>query len=61
MESKKDKIVEEKENFESDWIAAMILASGLFGDWSKHAKYDELEKRISELETKNQIFEKILF
>lgn len=61
MESKKDKTIEEMEEFEDGWMIGLILVAALFGNWGQSAKYDELEKRISKLETKNEIFEKILF
>lgn len=60
MENKKNETLE-KETADNEWFAELALIAGLFGDWGKDAKYDELEKRISKLETKNEIIEKILF
>ena len=51
MENKKDEIVE-KEKADNEWFAELALIAGLFGDWGKDAKYDELKKRVSKPETK---------
>lgn len=72
MENKKDfekttltedveKLKSESKWSETDGILALLLVAALFGDWGNKSKADELEKRISKLETKNEIIEKILF
>ena len=64
MENKKDATLKEhleKEKVDTEWLIGLVLIYGLFGDWGKDRKYEELEKRISKLETKNEIIEKVLF
>lgn len=64
MENKKNESLMEyleKEKVDSEWLIGLVLISSLFGDWGKDKKYEELEKRVSKLETKNEIIEKILF
>lgn len=71
MESKKDEkltnqtLASDFINFKSkdsdfEWLIGLALVAGLFGDWGKDRKYDELDKRISKLETKTEMFEKII-
>lgn len=64
MESKENKTLKEsleKEKVDNEWFLGLALITELFSNWGRDAKYDELEKRISKLETKNEIIEKILF
>lgn len=64
MENKENKTLKEslkKEKIDNEWFFELALITGLFSNWGRDAKYDELEKRISKLETKNEILEKILF
>ena len=62
MESKKgEKLTNQtlaSDDFE--WIIGLVLVASLFGDWGKDRKYDELDKRISKLETKTEMLEKII-
>ena len=63
MESKKDTTLKEtlnEENVGFEWLIGLVLVAGIFGDCGKDRKYDELDKRISKLETKTEMFEKII-
>ena len=64
MENKKHTGLDEELKFDNsdfDLIVGFAIVAGIFGNWGKDKKYEELEKRISKLETKNEIIEKILF
>lgn len=50
---------------ENEWngfegIIGLMLVYCLFGDWGNKSKSEEIEKRLSKLETKTEILEKII-
>ena len=68
MEEKNKTLTEEIDKFKEkgEWndttgLIALVLVSSLFSDWGSKSKTEELEKRISKLEAKNEIIEKVLF
>ena len=60
MEDKKPNNEVEKNEFDNDWLNSLTLISNLFSDWGSKAKFEELEKRIAKLETKNELIEKLV-
>ena len=63
MENKKETSLKEeleKEGVSIDWLVGLTLISSLFGDWGSKSKFEELEKRIAKLETKNELMEKLV-
>lgn len=69
MENKKDKTEEIIEEYiknnkfsETDGFMALALVAGLFGTGfgSNDYKYHDLDKRLSKLESKQEIIEKII-
>lgn len=56
-----DKLKEKCEWNDTTGLIALVLVSALFSDWGNKSKTEELEKRISKLEAKNEIIEKVLF
>lgn len=50
---------------ENEWngfegIIGLMLVYGLFADWGSKSQSQELEKRLSKLETKTEMLEKII-
>lgn len=44
----------------TEWLIGLVLIWGLFGDWDKDYKYQELDKRLSKLEGKLEIIENLI-
>ena len=64
-DKKLEELLEKYKNFESssdnlEWIIGLILIWGLFGNWDKDNKHEELDKRLTKLEGKQEIIEQII-
>lgn len=66
MENKEDKtkdLATDFSNYKSDdnfWLGSLFLITALFGDWGNKDNGKDVESRISKLEAKNEILEKII-